>query len=669
MSLHTPMSNNTISLKFNFAAGTKPGYTNVTFREQGCPPEYNGTAGWGFVRETCAVPPRPVQLEEVYAEDAGFFVAAREFDAPDGLENEHYNRFGMAFRVHIPPGTYDIEVAAASSLDVTDVSVSGKHPGRLLEPGYWDAARLLPVGHPASSEGRVWRCRHVNGRPFIDIELEPKETSVPVGLREIRINSVEVEERPREVLPAVFTLGDSTVKSYTFEEAPMCGWGQVFDDWFDPAQVRVINYSMGGRSLKNSYWEGRLNDLLLSAHPGDYLLLQSGHNDEREDELSRFGRGNTEASYEAYLREVYLPAIRSRGVIPVFVTPVSRVNGQAKAGDVFANSFKNRKFPDIMKWVAKEEGVTLLDLNARSVRFYNEIGAEATIALFMSLEAGETPGKTNDGSFANGHPGNKIDATHFKEALARHLARMVAEELAEAAARGDATAEAIAAYMKPEVKAALAAGDWAPLFPQMAADTTVGQEAYYRNQIEKLLQLGVLQKDVDNCFRPFAPIYAGEFAAALGRILPAAPQAGGSCPQGVLTREWMGVLLARAYHSAFNSKPPYMTDYNGSTILPGMAGYDPNLDSGAKGARYDPLVSWEELEDRDQADPSLTAELEEAYTLGLIRSEHGLVRGRMANGLLLEPKVAVTREKAAKALYFMWVLAHPVRMENDSAQL
>ena len=46
------------------------------------------------------------------------------------------------------------------------------------------------------------------------------------------------------------------------------------------------------------------------------------------------------------------------------------------------------------------------------------------------VEAGETPGKTNDGSYANGHPSNKVDGTHFKEAMAKQYARMVVTEFA-----------------------------------------------------------------------------------------------------------------------------------------------------------------------------------------------------------------------------------------------
>jgi dienelactone hydrolase len=123
-----------------------------------------------------------------------------------------------------------------------------------------------------------------------------------------------------------------------------------------------------------------------------------------------------------------------------------------------------------------------------------------------------------------------------------------------------------------------------------------------------------------------------------------------------------------AYHLRFAAKPRYMTDYNGRTVVPGMPGYDPNLDAhtqGAHGAMYYPLVDWAQLEDRAGVAPALAARVEDAYRLGLIRSEAGIARGRMVNGRLLQPQVVVSRAKAAKTLYFMWVLAQPPQVEND----
>lgn len=61
----------------------------------------------------------------------------------------------------------------------------------------------------------------------------------------------------------------------------MSAWGQCFYRMVDLSAASVINYSNGGRSLKTMHIEGRFNDMLLSGKKGDFVLLQSGHNDER----------------------------------------------------------------------------------------------------------------------------------------------------------------------------------------------------------------------------------------------------------------------------------------------------------------------------------------------------------------------------------------------------
>jgi hypothetical protein len=288
--------------------------------------------------------------------------------------------------------------------------------------------------------------------------------------------------------------------------------------------------------------------------------------------------------------------------------------------------------------------------------------------MMMSIEAGETPGKTNDGSYANGHPANKIDGTHFKEAMAKQYARMVVTELARLAAQRDPVAARVAGALRADVRAAIAAGDWSAIYPEIAADIRAGDGAYYRNQFEKLIQLGALHEDAQGNVHPQAPMDTREFAAALAGLLHLPEGALAGYPAGPLRREIMGAIVDDAYHQRFTAKPRYMTDYNGRTVVPGSPGYDPNLDAhtpDGHGAMYYPLVDWAQLEDRAAVAPSLAARVEDAYRLGLIRSETGIARGRMVNGRLLEPQTVVSRAKAAKTLYFIWVLAQPPQVEND----
>jgi lysophospholipase L1-like esterase len=645
-------------LRFNFSGQAKPGMQSVQRSQDSGVPMYEGALGYGFVGQTAAFPARTVHTGEIRAAANGLVISEPAFNSD--------NHFGMAFRVKAAPGTYAIHVRTTSGADDTTVSISGMQTARLLKPASWDAAGLLPNKTLMTVDGQEWDFRYVNGQEFIDIEVEPARTGTPVGLEEITITPVAQQARPAGTLPAVFTLGDSTVKSYTFDEAPMSGWGQIFDQLFDLSRVRVVNYSNGGRSFRNAYAEGRFNDLLLAGYPGDIVLVQFGHNDESEDETARWGRGASEAMYGALIRNVYLPAIRARGLIPVLVTPMSRVNGTQKPGQPYQDSFKKRHFPDLMRKIGAESHVTVVDLNARSVVYQNRAGVPAITAMVMSIEAGETPGKTNDGSYANGHPANKIDGTHYKEALAKQYARIVASELARLGGQGDPVGARLAGLLRRDVQAAIAADDWSRIFPEIANDIQDGDGAYYRNQIEKLLQLGALRKDERGNFYPRARMRIHEFVAALALLMQLPAGTLNAYADGDLTREVMGAILDDAYHSKFAEKPKYMTAYNGRTVTPGMPGYDPNLDTGARGAMYYPLVPWNGLADTAAIAPALAARVKDAYDLGLMRSENGIARGRMDNGRLLEPKAGVTRAKAAKALYFMWVLAQPPQMENDT---
>lgn len=654
------------TLRFNFTQQQVPGAIQVKWNERSGAPLYDAATRHGFVERTGALPARPVHVKEIRSERHGFVISEPAFALEKGFEKDHYNNFGMAFRIKAAPGAYAIRVTTTSKLEDTIVSVTGMQASRLAPGVFWDAAGLLPNRTTVSTEGREWRYRYVNGRGFIDIEVEPKHPDTAVGIEEIVLEPIAPQARAAGALPTIFTLGDSTVKSYTFDEAPMSGWGQVFDKLFDPRKVRVLNYAMGGRSFRNAYHEGRLNDLLLSGRVGDVVVIQFGHNDESPDEMRRFGRGSTEAMVESFITDFYLPAIRARGMLPVFVTPMSRVKGDARPGDTYVNSFSKRRFPQLMKRLGAAHGVTVVDLNALSVAYYNKTGVEAITAMVMAIEAGETPGKTNDGSYANGHPANKIDGTHFRESLSKQYARIVAGEIARLGRQGDKLAANIAAQLRPEVQGAIARDDWSAIHPEIARDIVAGEGAYYRDQIEKLLQLGALRKDAQGNFHPQQTMQTREFAEALASVmrLPA-----GSLKQlanGPLSREVMGVMLLDAYRARFSEKPKYMTDYNGKTVVPGAPGYDPNLDSGAQGAMYYPLVAWSRLVDTADISAPHAARLKQAYELGLIRSEAGIARGRMVNGSRLEPKALVTRAKAAKALYFMWVLAQAPRVENDN---
>ena len=656
------------------------GYTRV-YNDENKVPVFSEEKGYGFVSETCAMPPRKVDISDIFAKDDGFYVNEKDEsrfvmrnDKGEDIEQSKcttYDFGGMVFRVAVEPGAYAIGVETTGGAEVTSMSVSGMQTTRIESNKFWDAAKLVPAENTASWSDNHWSYYFVSGLPNIDIEIEPKKANTDVGVKSINVTRIYKNNKRKNEKPTVFTLGDSTVKSYIFEEAPMCGWGQVFDRLFDLDKVDVINYSMGGRSMKSMYQEGRLNDLLLAGKAGDYVLIQSGHNDERkgtakgtaDGENARFGGGSTEEMYKKYITDYYIPAVKSRGMIPILVTPMTRAEGKPVKSHVYKNSFTDRKFPDIMREAAKEMGVTLADLNTRSVEYLNEIGTAGTSAVVLSLEAGETPGKTNSGSYANGNPNKKIDGTHFKEALAKQYARMIVEEVYKAYKNGDANVSEFVGYLKKDVVSAMENDDWSKVYPEVCNDTVSGFGAYYRNQIEKMLQLGVMSKDKNGNFNPNDDMYVDEYVTALAKLWNIDRSLIKGYKNVRLTREVMASVLYDAYKIKFGEKPAYMTDYNGKALSPDDPNYDPNLVGDE--AQYYSLAGFNTLVDSDKIDEKYFEKAKEAYNLGLIRSEWGIERGTMKNGNKFSPKQTVSRAKAAKSLYFAWALAKPINDETD----
>lgn len=224
-----------------------------------------------------------------------------------------------------------------------------------------------------------------------------------------------VAMQPAGAAPVVYLAGDSTVMSYKsgYNLYPQQGWGGRLPEYFTSA-VTFSNRAIGGRSSKSFVDEGRLTSILTAILPGDYLFIQFGHNDGNSDPKLHTDPFTT---YKTYL-SMYIDQSRSYGAIPVLVTPMGRRNYDSNGK--FINDFTQRV--QAMKELALEKNVKLIDLNAKSIAFYNGIGAPATGDVFLWLAAGQ---------YAN-FPNGISDNTHFQEYGASQLARLVVQGIDEA---------------------------------------------------------------------------------------------------------------------------------------------------------------------------------------------------------------------------------------------
>jgi lysophospholipase L1-like esterase len=75
-------------------------------------------------------------------------------------------------------------------------------------------------------------------------------------------------------VPTIWVVGDSTASNQNRR-----GWADPFGWYFDPAAVKVVNRARAGRSSRTFITEGLWEKVRAELKPGDWVLIQFGHND------------------------------------------------------------------------------------------------------------------------------------------------------------------------------------------------------------------------------------------------------------------------------------------------------------------------------------------------------------------------------------------------------
>ena len=84
--------------------------------------------------------------------------------------------------------------------------------------------------------------------------------------------------------PTLYIIGDSTVRN---NNRPQCGWGEMINEFLDTTQISISNKAMAGRSTRTFINEGRWDKILLTLKPGDFVIIQFGHNEGSKPDTSK----------------------------------------------------------------------------------------------------------------------------------------------------------------------------------------------------------------------------------------------------------------------------------------------------------------------------------------------------------------------------------------------
>ncbi len=208
-------------------------------------------------------------------------------------------------------------------------------------------------------------------------------------------------------MASIYIIGDSTVDTNT---PPFRGWGWAIGEFVRPG-VTVSNHALSGTSTKSFWDQGLFKPIEESIKDGDLLLIQFGHNDEKEDEARHTDPFTT---YTENLRR-YCCIARSKGAECALITSVSRRFFLPDGSMLYTHG----EYPLAVRKLAAEDNVPLCDLKLLSRQLYIKLGSELAEKLFVNLEPGEHP------DFPDGHH----DKTHFNAVGAAVMAKIVADEL------------------------------------------------------------------------------------------------------------------------------------------------------------------------------------------------------------------------------------------------
>ena len=236
----------------------------------------------------------------------------------------------------------------------------------------------------------------------------------------------------------IFVIGDSTAanKDTTGGKVER-GWGMMLQNCFDADYIVVDNHAVNGRSSKSFLDEGRWEKVLEKIRPGDYVIIQFGHNDEKAQPDRHTDPGSTfDYNLARYVRET-----REHGGIPVLMNPVVRRNFYMKAPEVADDEqLRNTVFKDgehlvegdtlndthglyrvAPRDVARRMNCHFIDANQITHDLEQGLGREASKKLHMWFRPGEEPSV----------PKGKQDNTHYNIYGAQVVADLLADALCE----------------------------------------------------------------------------------------------------------------------------------------------------------------------------------------------------------------------------------------------
>lgn len=345
---------------------------------------------------------KPVSADMAYDSARGYgFEPGAEVHAVDGHAIAADKPF--FFTVDLPEGNYNVTVTLGDPQAASNTTVKAELRRLMLENVKTAAGasatrtftvnvrtpRIAASGDIAAGVVKLKAPRETTQEAWAwDRRLTLEFDGAHPSVRALEIVPVKV--------PTLFLLGDSTVCDQSGE--PYTSWGQMLPRFLKPG-VAVANHAESGETYRDSLARRRLDKILSVMQPGDTVLMQFGHNDQKQ---IKQGKGGPFTTYKDEIR-THVERIRAHGGVAVIVSPMERrgfdENGHVKPSLI--------EYADAARQAAHELHAPFIDLNAMSKPFYEALGPEKS-----------------EVAFAHPAPG-KVDNTHHDDYGSYELAKAV----------------------------------------------------------------------------------------------------------------------------------------------------------------------------------------------------------------------------------------------------